>query len=127
MFGKTINAKGGEISPTKKAAAKRRAANFYDALEQSHDDTHLFEIITLEINRLFQLEMEKFKGVTSEYHAMLKRKNLLEAKLFKRRYEKMRRHLSGMPSLETTLNPFKKQYNPSIFSEHQYDDKIEIP
>lgn len=108
MFGKTINAKGGEISPTKKAAAKRRAANFYDALEQSHDDTHLFEIITLEINRLFQLEMEKFKGVTSEYHAMLKRKNLLEAKLFKRRYEKMRRHLSGMPSLETTLNPFKK-------------------
>jgi hypothetical protein len=52
--------------------------------------------------------MEKFKGVTSEYHAMLKRKNLLEAKLFKRRFEKMRRHLSGMPSLEATLNPFKK-------------------
>jgi hypothetical protein len=33
MFGKTITAKGGEMSPTKKAAAKRRAANFYDALE----------------------------------------------------------------------------------------------
>jgi hypothetical protein len=52
--------------------------------------------------------MEKFKGVTSEYHAILKRKNLLEAKLFKRRFEKMRRHLSGMPSLDATLNPFKK-------------------
>jgi hypothetical protein len=33
MFGKTINGKGGEISPTKKAAAKKRAANFYEALE----------------------------------------------------------------------------------------------
>ena len=127
MFGKTMNSKGGEISPTKKAAAKKRAANFYEALESSHDDTHLFEIITLEINRLFQLEMEKFKGVTSEYLAMLKRKNLLEARLFKCRFEKMRRHLIGMPSLEATLNPFKKQHNPSIFSENQYDDKIKIP
>lgn len=51
MFGKTN--KAGDVSPTKKAAAKKRAANFYNAMEQSHDDTHLFEIITLEINRLF--------------------------------------------------------------------------
>lgn len=33
MFGKTINGKKDEISPTKKAAAKKRAANFYEALE----------------------------------------------------------------------------------------------
>ena len=71
--------------------------------------------------------MEKFKGVTTEYHAMLKRKNLLEAKLFKRRFEKMRRHLSGIPSMEVTLNPFKKTQSPSIFSENQYDDRIKIP
>ncbi len=30
MFGKT---KGSEVSPTRKAAAKKRATNFYDALE----------------------------------------------------------------------------------------------
>jgi hypothetical protein len=33
MFGKTMNSKGVDISPTKKAAAKKRAANFYEALE----------------------------------------------------------------------------------------------
>ena len=85
MFGKT----NPEKSPVWKAAAKKKASNFYAALEHDQDDKHLFEFITLEINRLFQMEMEKFKGVTSEYQQMLKRKNLLETKLFKRRYEKM--------------------------------------
>jgi len=66
--------------------------------------------------------MEKFKGVTSEYNSMLKRKNLLEAKLFKRRYEKIRRHLSGMPNTEATFNPFKKAHAPSIFNENHKDD-----
>jgi|LauGreDrversion4_2_1035121.scaffolds.fasta_scaffold310730_2 hypothetical protein len=127
MFGKPKKVNLGDYSPNKKAAAKKKAANFYMALEQSHDDTHLFEIITLEINRLFQIEMEKFKGVTSEYHAMLKRKNLLEAKLFKRRFEKMRKHLSGLPNLDSSLNPFKKAQPPSIFNERQTDDKIDIP
>ena len=33
--------------------------------------------------------MAKYRGVTSEFNAMLKRKNLLEAKLFKKKYEKV--------------------------------------
>jgi hypothetical protein len=39
--------------------------------------------------------MEKYKGVTAEYNAMLKRKNLLEAKIFKRRFEKIQKYLNG--------------------------------
>lgn len=48
---------------------------------------------------------------------MLKRKNLLEAKLFKRRYEKMEKHLNGMPSMEKTMNPFNKVHTKSVFNE----------
>lgn len=33
--------------------------------------------------------MSKYRGVNSEYNAILKRKNLMEAKLFKKRYEKV--------------------------------------
>jgi hypothetical protein len=71
--------------------------------------------------------MSRYKGITSEYNAMLKRKNLLEAKLFKRRYEKMQKHLNGMPSLEKSMNPFNRPYNPSVFSENALDDKMLIP
>jgi len=81
---------------------RKDEANFYKALEHDNEDSHLFEIITLEINKLFQREMAKIKGVTSEYNSMLKRKNLLEAKLFKRRFEKMKRHINGIPSLDQT-------------------------
>lgn len=52
-------------------------------------DIHLIDIITFEINKLFVKEMAKYRGVTSEFNAMLKRKNLLEGKLFKKRYEKI--------------------------------------
>jgi hypothetical protein len=44
--------------------------------------------------------MSKYKGVTAEYNAMLKRKNLLEAKLFKRRYEKIQKHLNGLAVID---------------------------
>jgi hypothetical protein len=44
--------------------------------------------------------MESCKGVTTAYNAMLKRKTLLEAKLFKQKYEKINKHLSGMPALD---------------------------
>jgi hypothetical protein len=63
--------------------------NFFNALEQKDIDVHLIDIITFEINKLFMKEMAKYRGVTSEFNAMLKRKNLLEAKLFKKRYEKI--------------------------------------
>jgi len=52
-------------------------------------DTRLIEIIMFEINKIFSKEMLKYRNVTSEYNSMLKRKNLLEAKLFKKRYEKV--------------------------------------
>lgn len=63
--------------------------NFFDALEEKDMDRHLVDIIMHEINKLFMKEMLKYRGVTMEYNAMLKRKNLLEAKLFKKRYEKV--------------------------------------
>lgn len=42
-----------------------------------------------EINKMFAKQMAKYRNVTSEFNAMLKRKNLMEAKLFKKRYEKV--------------------------------------
>lgn len=52
-------------------------------------DNQLIEIITYEINKMFAKEIAKFRGVNSGFNAMLKRKNLLEAKLFKKKYEKV--------------------------------------
>jgi hypothetical protein len=63
-------------------------------------DDQLIEIIAYEINKLFAKEMTKYRGVTSEYNSMLKRKNLLEAKLFKKRYEKVQKHLNGIPNMD---------------------------
>jgi hypothetical protein len=65
--------------------------------------------------------MDKYKGITAEFNAMLKRKNLLEAKLFKRRYEKMQKHLNGMPSMERSLNPFNKIHPKSVFNESSFN------
>lgn len=63
--------------------------DFFASLEQKDMDYHLIEIIIYEINKMFTKEMSKYRGVTSEYNAILKRKNLMEAKLFKKRYEKV--------------------------------------
>ena len=63
--------------------------DFFTQLEQKDMDTRLIEIIMFEINKIFSKEMLKYRNVTSEYNSMLKRKNLLEAKLFKKRYEKV--------------------------------------
>ena len=76
---------------------------------------------------MFSKEMSKYRGITSEYNSMLKRKNLLEAKLFKKRYEKVQKHLNGIPNLDNSLNPFKKGYKASIFNEGASDTKMEIP
>lgn len=90
-------------------------------------DAKLIEIITYEIDKMFTKEMSKYRGVTSEFNAMLKRKNLLEAKLFKKRYEKVQKHLNGVPNLDNTLNPFKRPYQPSIYNEIPKDSKMDIP
>ena len=76
---------------------------------------------------LFQEEMQKYKGVTTEFNSMLKRKNLLEAKIFKRRYEKISKHLNGMPAMEKTLNPFYKLHTPSVFNESTDNTSYKIP
>jgi hypothetical protein len=38
---------------------------------------------------MFEKEISKYRSVNSSFNAMLKRKNLLEAKLFKKKYEKV--------------------------------------
>jgi stalled ribosome alternative rescue factor ArfA len=71
--------------------------------------------------------MSRYKGITLEFIAMLKRKNLLEAKLFKRRYEKITKFLGGLPVQDQTMNPFKKTAPQSVFNEHLHDEKTSIP
>ena len=58
---------------------------------------------------------------------MLKRKNLLECKLFKKKYENVEAHLNGIPNMEQYNNPFKRNHLPSIFNEHLSDNKMDIP
>lgn len=96
---------------------KKKTKDFYQTIEAKDTDANLFELISIEIHKIFSQEMERYKGVTAEYNSMLKRKNLLEAKLFKRKYEKMQKHLNGMPSMDRTLNPFSRPYVPSVFNE----------
>jgi hypothetical protein len=84
-------------------------------------------MISEEIDKIFREELDKIKGVTSEFNIMLKRKNLLEAKMFRRRYDKMQKHLTGIPGLEATCNPFKRPHKPSVFSESISDATGSIP
>lgn len=51
----------------------------------------------------------------------------MEAKLFKKRYEKMQKHLNGVPNFDKTLNPFTRPYQPSIFNDTTRDSKMDIP
>ena len=62
-----------------------------------------------------------------EYHEYLKRKNILETKLFKKKYEKVARHISGIPKTEKHLNPFIRSHKPSVFNEQLADPKMGIP
>ena len=77
------------IAQIKKKNGKAIDPNFFQSLEQKDMDDQLIEIISFEINKMFSKEMSKYRGITGEYNSMLKRKNLLEAKLFKKRYEKV--------------------------------------
>jgi hypothetical protein len=55
---------------------------------------------------------------------MLKRKNILQSKIFKKRYERVSKHISGNRGIGA--NPFKG--NPkSVFSEYINDPKMDIP
>ncbi|CDW72235.1 UNKNOWN [Stylonychia lemnae] len=111
----------------KKAQGQTLDMDFFTQLEQKDMDNRLIEIIMFEINKMFSKEMLKYRNVTSEYNSMLKRKNLLEAKLFKKRYEKVQKHLNGVPNMDSSLNPFKKQYQPSIFNTKMMDNKMDVP
>lgn len=62
-------------------------------------DAQIIDIIAVEIDRMFLKEMTKYRRVTSEFNSMLKRKNLLEAKLFKKRYERTQKFLNGMNNI----------------------------
>lgn len=62
-----------------------------------------------------------------EYCKFLKKKSILEFNLFKKKYERISKHISGMPSSESQLNPFTRQYKPSVFSENTADPKMGIP
>lgn len=52
----------------------------------------------------------------------MKRKNILEAKLFIKKYERVAKHISGMPKLNLTPH-----YQPSVFCENLLDPKMDIP
>ncbi|TNV84874.1 hypothetical protein FGO68_gene1032 [Halteria grandinella] len=105
----------------------QKTKNLFQAIDDKDSDNSLFDMITIEIHKLFTQEMSKYKGVTAEYNAMLKRKNLLEAKLFKRRYEKVQKHLNGLSSSDKAMNPFNRPPLSSVFNEAALNSNDQIP
>jgi hypothetical protein len=57
------------------------------------------------------------KQTAAEFHQFLRRKNILEAKIFKKKYERIAKHISGIPKFDRGLSPFTAPYKPSVFSE----------
>lgn len=71
----------------------------------------------------YQAASAKPKQTFNEYCVYLRRKNIMETKLFKKRYEAVHRHISGMPKPTQETDA----YQPSIFSEQLSDPKMNIP
>ena len=67
------------------------------------------------------------KQSLADFTRFLRRKNILEAKLFKKKYERVAKHISGIPKGGKHLNPFEKQAPVSVFSEQMHDPKMNIP
>mmetsp|Transcript_32530 Transcript_32530/g.49757 ORF Transcript_32530/g.49757 Transcript_32530/m.49757 type:complete len:102 (+) Transcript_32530:75-380(+) len=67
------------------------------------------------------------KQSTSEYSHYLRRKNNLETRLFKKKYERISKHISGTGRHEKQANPFTRSYKPSVFNEQIMDPKMNIP
>jgi hypothetical protein len=57
------------------------------------------------------------KQTPHEFHEYIKKKNILEAKLFKKKYERVAKHVSGMPKMDRHMNPFTSPYKASVFAE----------
>lgn len=77
-----------------------------------------------DIDNLFEKQLEKQSKVNTAFNSMLKRKNILQSKIFKKRYERVNKHISG--NVGKSANPFK--CNPkSVFSEYINDPKMDIP
>jgi hypothetical protein len=55
----------------------------------------------------------KGKQTFNEYCLFLRRKNNMETKVFKKKYEAVNHHISGIPKVKNEVN----EYMPSIFSE----------
>ena len=71
--------------------------------------------------------LTKIKQSEQEYCLFLRRKNILETKLFKMKYNSMQKHIGGIPNQERHLNPFQKPMKPSVFTEMIMDPKMNIP
>jgi hypothetical protein len=59
----------------------------------------------------------------NEYCLYLRRKNIMETKVFKKKYEAVNQHISGIPKLGRQDD----EYKPSVFSEQLSDPKMNIP
>ena len=68
-----------------------------------------------------------FKRSDQEHGRYLRRKNNLEAKLFKKKYERVAKHICGIPNGEKRLNPFTAPYKPSVYAETIMDPKMDVP
>tara|TARA_B110000285_G_scaffold216351_1_gene263586 strand:- start:276 stop:749 length:474 start_codon:yes stop_codon:yes gene_type:complete len=71
----------------------------------------------------YQAASTKPKQTFNEYCVYLRRKNIMETQVFKKKFEAVHRHISGMPKPAQEND----SYQPSIFSEQLSDPKMNIP
>ena len=113
--------------------------NFFSKLEE---DSKEQEAMTKQLNLMIQMHQQKrspdeskksssklsfnSKQTQQEYNEFLRKKNNMEAKIFKKKYERISKHMSGMPK-DLLSNPFDTSYKPSVFNEDIVDPKMNIP
>ena len=62
--------------------------------------------LLIDIYQPKESEKEQQKLTDQEHGRFLKRKNNLEAKLFKKKYERIANHICGIPNGDKHMNPF---------------------
>ena len=105
--------------------------NFFAKLEEENKEQESMRVQLELINEAQMQTKKKYEALKRsqspvEYHEFVKRKNILETKLFKKKYEKVARHISGIPK-QDKHNPFNQSHKPSVFNETLADPKMGIP
>lgn len=96
---------------------------------QGHLDVLMAQFVTLlkKMKKVTKLTPKLVQhGHRKEIAVLLKKKNMLELSLFRKKYERQLNYLSAVSTGDSKLNPFTAMYKPSVFNENLDDPKMKI-